>query len=76
MRPIYIFAILGVLFVLYVESNKASATVASANASIAASNAAAAEAAADSGDTTAGIIGALAGAGQDAYEDYSGYGLD
>lgn len=75
MKPIYVFAILGVLFVLFVESKSSSAT--SSNAvQIANANAAAAQAQTSYGDSTSAIIGAsVAGAGS-LFQDFSGYGLD
>lgn len=75
MRPIYAIAILGVLFVLYTESQN-STTAAIAASNTAAANAAAAASAADYGNTTGGIISSLAGVGQDAFNDFSDYGID
>lgn len=74
MKPIYVFAILAVLFVLYTKSNSSSTL---ANNTLALQTAQAQEAAAAAqaqyGDSTAGIIGASVGAVNSV--DWSEFGI-
>ena len=62
MKPIYVFAILGVLFVLFVESKNSTVAVTQANS--------------DYANSTAGLITTTAGAIGSLAQDFSGYGLN